>query len=639
LNGDLEEENEEAANGIATPVAPDLPAPDLPAPDLPTNGGEAVALHPPHRRRPSPWGLLRRMPLVLARLLLDLMPILVFVAVGNGLLGTPIGSPYTTRLVILAVVNAYVICRLVMCFTRMLVSPQNHDLRLVHMSDGTATYIAVWVRRLAVIAVFGYAAAEVGLLFGLYPTAHDAVMKLVSLVVHLCLVVIVLEKRQAVATWIRAAPGRRGAMVMVRNRLARVWHHVAIFYIVALWLVWAFEVEHGFARLLRIFVVTVAVLVAGRLVAIMALGALDRSFRIKPDIASRFPGLEARAHRYHPAVRQVINGAVVAATGVALLQAWGLGALGWFTSGELGGRIVSALVTIGIMLLLSLLVWEATNAAFDRHLGHLSKNAQLSRAARMRTLRPLLRTALLVAICMVTGLTILSEIGVNIAPLLAGAGIVGVAIGFGSQKLVQDLITGLFLLMENAMQVGDWVTVASLSGTVEALSIRTIRLRAGDGSVHIIPFSSVTSVNNTNRGLGNAAVSVNISAREDTDHVGEALKQIALEMREDPTFAKNMLSDLQLWGVDKLDSNMVTMVGQIVCTDSGRWGVQREFNRRMKKRFEELGIEIATPTQTIRLHTDRAVPQAKAGGVAEEPGEAATTRTDSPPPAALGHTE
>ena len=196
---------------------------------------------------------------------------------------------------------------------------------------------------------------------------------------------------------------------------------------------------------------------------------------------------------------------------------------------------------------------------------------------------------------------VLSEIGINIAPLLAGAGIVGVAIGFGSQKLVQDLITGIFLLLENAMQVGDTVTVSGLTGVVEALSVRTIRLRAGDGSVHIIPFSSVTSVTNVNRGLGNAAVSVSVAYDEDTDRVAEELKAVATSMRSDPDMSAKMLSDFQLWGVDKVDGGSVTVVGQVVCTDSGRWAVQREFNRRMKRRFQELGIRIFNPAQTITL--------------------------------------
>ena len=221
------------------------------------------------------------------------------------------------------------------------------------------------------------------------------------------------------------------------------------------------------------------------------------------------------------------------------------------------------------------------------------------RSARLRTLLPLLRTALAITILVFAGLMVLSEIGINIAPLLAGAGIVGVAIGFGSQKLVQDLITGIFLLLENAMQVGDWVTVSGLSGTVENLSVRTIRLRAADGSVHIIPFSAVTTVTNVNRGLGNASVSVIVDYNEDTDRVSAVLTEIVAGMRAEPDFAGKMLSDLQLWGVDKVDGAGVTIAGQVVCTDSGRWSVQREFNRRMKMRFQELGIRLFNPMRSI----------------------------------------
>lgn len=216
----------------------------------------------------------------------------------------------------------------------------------------------------------------------------------------------------------------------------------------------------------------------------------------------------------------------------------------------------------------------------------------------------MLRTALVVTILTVVGLTALSAMGVNIAPLLAGAGIVGIAVGFGSQKLVQDVVTGMFLLLENAMQVGDFVSVSGLSGTVEDLSIRTIRLRAGDGSVHIIPFSSVTTVTNTNRGIGNAAVSINLAYDEDTDRASEVLKDIAAEMRKEPAFQSMMRSDLALWGVDKVDGAMVTIVGQIECTDSGRWPVQREFNRRVKIRFQQLGIDIASPAQTRFIADD-----------------------------------
>jgi small-conductance mechanosensitive channel len=136
---------------------------------------------------------------------------------------------------------------------------------------------------------------------------------------------------------------------------------------------------------------------------------------------------------------------------------------------------------------------------------------------------------------------------------------------------------------------------------VENLSVRTIRLRAGDGSVHIIPFSSVTTVTNVNRGLGNAPISVTVEYEEDTDRVAAVLAEIVAGMRAEPAFSGRMLSDLQLWGVDKVDGAGATIVGQMVCTDSGRWSVQREFNRRMKKRFQELGIRLYNPMRSVAV--------------------------------------
>src|SRR6185312_11643711 len=113
----------------------------------------------------------------------------------------------------------------------------------------------------------------------------------------------------------------------------------------------------------------------------------------------------------------------------------------------------------------------------------------------------------------------------------------------------------------------------------------------------IIPFSSVTTVTNVNRGLGNASVSVSVAAHENTDRVCDTLKEIVATMREEQDFTARMLSDLQLWGVDKLDGASATITGQVVCTDSGRWSVQREFNRRMRRRFAELGIQLYNPMQ------------------------------------------
>jgi moderate conductance mechanosensitive channel len=546
------------------------------------------------------WRLLQRLPLALARLALELLPVAACAAVGNLLLGTPMGTPQATRLVILAVINAYVLCRVVMALTRMLVMPNARQLRLVHVRDETAAYVEIWVRRIIIVGVFGIALAEVARLLGLHRAGYAALIRIVMLFVHLFVVIIVLQCRRAVADWLRVPRGH-GAFAFLRGRLADVWHLIAIFFVMALWVVWALRVQNGYTLMFQFFLTTLAVVVAARIAGIIALGALDRIFRVGPDFAARFPTLEARANRYYAALRGTISALIAVVALLVSLEVWGIDALAWFESGRIGGRLLSAILTVAIASAVALAIWESVNAAIERHIAQLGREARYARVTRLRTLLPMLRTALLVVILTVLGLTALSEIGIDIAPLLAGAGIVGVAIGFGSQKLVQDLITGLFLLLENAMQVGDFVTVSGLSGKVENLSIRTIRLRAVDGSVHIIPFSAVTSVTNTNRGIGNASISVNVAYKEDTDRVGDVLKEIAAEMRQDPEFKTLMRGDLALWGVDKIDAGVVTILGQIECTDAGRWSVQREFNRRMKKRFQELDIEIAAPGPTMVL--------------------------------------
>jgi len=493
--------------------------------------------------------------------------------------------------VILAVLNAYVLCRLTACIARLLLAPDAPRLRLFHIPDAVARQTLRWVRRIAVVAIFGYALTEVGLLFGLYRVAHDALLKIVALVVHVFLVVIVLQTRGWVAGLIRARPEARGFVAVVRNRFARIWHHFAIFYIVALWLVWAFEVPDGFSRLLRFFIATVAIIALGRLLGILAVGAVDRVLTLSPAFSSRYPSLQARARGYHPIARATVRTVIVGLTVVALFEAWGFDSLSWFHAGALGGRMLSALGVIAMTLLTSLLAWEAINAAIHQHLDRLARESQLAKSARIRTLLPMIRTTLLVAIGTFAGLTILSEIGVNIAPLLAGAGVVGLAIGFGSQKLVQDIITGLFLLLENAMQVGDVVSLGGLSGTVENLSIRTIRLRALDGAVHIVPFSAVTTVTNMTKDFGYALLDVSVGLNEEPDGVIEVVRDVARKMRKEPRWESALRDDLEVMGVEKFIDLAWVLRVRIKTLPGQRWAVARELNKRIKVTFDEKAIE------------------------------------------------
>jgi small-conductance mechanosensitive channel len=591
------------------PPAAHIPARVLDMADPPSSTAD-VAAEPGRRRRRIDlthlWHSLLRLPFVLGRLVLELLPVVAFVGIATLLLGTELGYRATTRLAIVAVVNAYAICRGLVCIVRALVCPPG----LFTVRAETAAYIEIWVRRIVTVGVAGVAVANIALLFGLHRGGYAALLRLVMLVVHLFVVVIILQCRRPIADAIRASNGSSGAVSRLRNRIAGLWHVLAIAVVLALWGVWALNIRNGYALMLQYFVGTLAVALITRLASVVVLSLIDRGFRIKPEILQRFPGLETRANRYVPLLRRIVSTIIVTIGLIALLEVWGVDAMVWFYGGQIGSRLLSAVVTIGIAALAAAAIWEASNALMDRQLTTLTRDGHYARAARLRTFQPMLRTALLCVIVTVVALTALSEIGVNVAPLLAGAGIVGIAIGFGSQKLVQDVITGLFLLLENVVQVGDTVTVSGLTGTVENLSIRTIRLRAGDGAVHIVPFSAVASVTNASRGMGNAAVSVNVSYKEDTDRVGQLLKDIVAEMRTEPEYRPLIRGDLELWGVDKVDGSMAQIVGQIRCSADGRWPVQREFNRRMKRRFQECDIEIAHGSQTILMQ----VPVAESAG-------------------------
>jgi small-conductance mechanosensitive channel len=190
------------------------------------------------------------------------------------------------------------------------------------------------------------------------------------------------------------------------------------------------------------------------------------------------------------------------------------------------------------------------------------------------------------------GLTLLAEVGINVAPLLAGAGVVGLAVGFGSQTLVRDVITGIFLLFEDAVAVGDTVTVGGLSGTVEQLSIRSIRLRALDGSIHIVPFSSVTTVTNQTRDFGYAVVDLALDYAEDTDQAVRMLRAVGEELRDDEAWAPQLLAPLEVMGVDRMTDQGVIVRVRVMTPPARRWAVGRELNRRIKQHCDALDIRL-----------------------------------------------
>jgi small conductance mechanosensitive channel len=229
-------------------------------------------------------------------------------------------------------------------------------------------------------------------------------------------------------------------------------------------------------------------------------------------------------------------------------------------------------------------------------------------SARVRTLLPLLRTIIVVTLVIMVGLVVLSQIGINITPLLAGAGVIGVAIGFGSQKLVQDVINGMFILAEDTISVGDVVNLDGRGGLVENMTIRYIRLRDFDGSVWTIPFSEVKAVLNMTKDYSRYVLNVEVAYKEDVDRVIEVLKQLGAEMQKDPEYASLILEPIEVVGLDSFGDSSMVIKARITTLPIKQWSVGREFNRRLKKRFDEMGIEIPFPTRTIYYGREKDVP-------------------------------
>lgn len=569
------------------------PPHDTPPPDA-SDATQSSSRGRGHARRHTT--LLHRMPRAIVSLLLRSVPLLVFVGIAGLMMSfvTDDGTPVEAALG--ALIDIYVIGRLVTIVSRLFFQPDAHQLRLLHISDAWAAFAQRSIGRIVIVVGACTAAVEIAANLGLTEAGHVALQKAVALVAHVMISVLILQCRRPVAARIRAIAHDRPTLAAVCNALADAWAPVAVFVVMALWFVWALDVHNGYRVLIALGGRSIAVLIGMRMVSIVVFGALARLFHERDDDRTL---VHLHAYRYYPLLRRIVSAVIAVVTVVLLLQVWGVPVFRAFESGTIGHRLASALVTIAIAAAVALVVWEAANIAIERRLQRWTREGNLVRAARLRTLLPMLRTLLFVMIALVVVLTGLSEIGVNVGPLLAGASIFGVALGFGSQKLVQDFITGIFLLMENAMQVGDWVTLAGVSGTVEYLSIRTVRLRGGDGSLYTIPFSSVTTVNNTNRGLGNAAVKVSIAYGEDIDRAVATLKEIGAALRDDPQYRDGILSDFSYWGVDQVDGAAIALAGQMQCRDSARWGVQREFNRRIAQLFRERGIRIADPQRSL----------------------------------------
>jgi small-conductance mechanosensitive channel len=227
------------------------------------------------------------------------------------------------------------------------------------------------------------------------------------------------------------------------------------------------------------------------------------------------------------------------------------------------------------------------------------------REKKAATVGKVARTTIRVLVWGAAALMILREFGVDIAPILTGVGIVGLAVGFGAQSLVKDFLAGIFILTENQFNVGDVIKTAGVSGLVERITLRATTLRDLEGRVHIISNGSMGVVTNMTREWSRSVIDVNVAYKEDIDSVTGVLREVGAELKADPGFAPHILEPLQILGVESLGESGVTIRVAFKTRPEQQWAVAREFRRRIKKAFDEKGIEIPFQHRTVHIEGGR----------------------------------
>ena len=290
-------------------------------------------------------------------------------------------------------------------------------------------------------------------------------------------------------------------------------------------------------------------------------------------------------------MKRILRAGVVIAAAIGLLTIWVPGVLDWFETPE-GGRIGGSALTILSVIVVNALLWEGANRLLLRY--YLDQTG--TKSQRLRTLMPLIRRAILILLIVISALTIMTEIGINIAPLLAGAGVIGIAVGFGSQKLVQDCITGLFIILEDAVALGDSVTIGTHAGVVEDITLRTIRLRDVEGAVHILPFSEVRTILNRSKGYAYAVIDVNVAYGSDLVKVEETIKGIIAEIKALPQWHGILIDDVEIMGLESLGDSAITFRFRQRTPAGKQVQLKREILSRIHSVFAREGIDIPFPT-------------------------------------------
>ncbi len=497
--------------------------------------------------------------------------------------------------------NAFMMVQLAKVALRTVLSPLAGELRLLRVSDEAArrtSRILAWI-----ISILGYGQLLLQPILSQTVSAASgqATSALVALVALIMAISATIANRRSVTQWLLSTPDHSARHRQVRFIAAR-WHWPVLAYLTFLFVVVLIGPSERLFLVLSASAQALVAILLGLVVADWLARAVTKGVRLPENVNERLPLLERRVNGLVPRFLMLLRLVILAAVLAMVASAIGLFDVVGALQSRVGLAFTGSLASVLAILLFAYAAWLALTSWVDYRLNPAFGSIA---ASRETTLLTLLRNAATIAIVVVALMFSLSQLGLDIAPLLASAGVLGLAIGFGAQKLVQDVINGVFIQLENAINVGDVIAIGGTTGTVERLTIRSVSLRDVHGAYHIISFSSVDMVTNHMRDFSFHVGDIGIAYREDVEDARAALVDAFQELRSDPDLSDFILGDMEWFGVQSLGDSAVIVRVRIKTTPGKQWAIGRALNGAVKRIFGARGIELPFPHQTIYFGADK----------------------------------
>jgi small-conductance mechanosensitive channel len=525
------------------------------------------------------------------------------------------------------VLPGFVAWRFYLLLARIFLRPKFPEARVAPVGDRSAVKLFWLFSALALIAIIARSLTALQVT----PEAIFAVVLANSVIVPALYTLIILYARGDISDWLLRLIDENAGRSSFKAMLARHWHWIAIPVIVIIGGARAYEALSG-----RDVVPTGSILTVNVFVGLLLVETL-LSFAVKRHDASVLAGSDKpEAHRLLPFAVRTLRTTILVVAAAVLVRVWAVDVLA-LVDQRSWANFSHGWTTGIITVLFAYFAWEGVRFATVHHGARSPAKAPgqdgdpeigQATASRLETLAPILRVALGVTIVIVAALMILSNLNVNITPIVAGASVFGLAISFGSQTLVRDIVSGVFYLADDAFRVGEYIDCGKAKGTVEGFTLRSIRLRHQNGQIHTIPFGQLGQITNFSRDWSTLKFNLRFVRDTDLEKLRKVTKKVGEAMLEDPELKDDFLEPLKLQGVADIADNAIIMRFKMTVRPVRPTFVQRQGVKRLIAAFKEAGVEFATATVNVQTVGGNSVGIAAAAAAASASGNTAVEKTD-----------